>query len=65
LEKVHLYRERIALMDKIIRYIKKLEKKYDNVEVRVTINNVKVIYGFFGNTIDVMTIEEFEEKCGK
>jgi hypothetical protein len=53
-------------MDKIIRYIKKLEKKgHTGVCVMITRNDVKIVEGYYRKTIDVMTIEEFEEKCGK
>ena len=52
-------------MDKILAYIKKLETKYLHVEVRITRNDVKIVEGYYRKTIDVMTIKEFEEKCGK
>ena len=50
-------------MDKIIEYIKSINR-FD-VCVEITLYDVKVVHGYDKKVYDVMTIEEFEEKCGK
>ena len=50
-------------MDKIIEYIKNVPRS--SVCVEITLHDVKVVYGYDKKVYDIMSIKEFEERCGK